>query len=225
MQASPHNARLPLFPLPNVVLFPETRVPLHIFEPRYRQMIADALQAERCVGMIALPPEHLPDLAGNPGLFEIGCAGVISDLERLPDGHFNLVLDATRRFRVLRESPRHESRLYRMADVEWLDERNPQEDAAALARARRTVVAHFCALVRTLGSTDAADLDAEMFEDVDDARLVNALCQLLELPTIEKQSLLEANTVRERATRLASVLEFHLAALTVCAAAGVPHRH
>lgn len=207
------------------MLFPETRVPLHIFEPRYRQMIDDALRGDRCVGMMALPPEQLHALSGDPELFTIGCAGVIGDLDRLADGHFNLVLEATHRFRIVSETPRDFDRLYRMADVEWLGEANPLDDAVALASARNCMISRFCALVRGLAPLPAAEINAGMFAGVGDAQLVNALCQLLELPTVEKQSLLEANTVRERATRLANVLEFHVAALTSCAATDAPNRH
>ena len=83
---------IPIFPLPNAVLFPNVFLPLHIFEPRYREMVADALQGDRIIGMVLLRPGWEPDYDGRPAIYPIGCAGVITNAERLPDGRFNIVL-------------------------------------------------------------------------------------------------------------------------------------
>lgn len=217
---------LPLFPLPNVVLFPATRVPLHVFEPRYRQMISRALEADRMIGMIAVRPEHLDGIAGDPELESIGCAGTISDVERLPDGRFNLVLVATRRFRVLRELARSDGRLYRLAEVAWLDEIAPHSGTdAPWSSLRRQVVDRFCGLVQRLAPRRASEITAESFDAIEDDALVNGLCQLLDVPTLEKQGLLEANGVRERASRLADVLDFHIAELECTRAEPSSTRH
>ena len=77
---------LPLFPLPNVVLFPDVCLPLHIFEPRYRQMLAHALHGDRLIGMVLLKPGDAADYDGQPPVYEIGCAGLITFAERLDDG-------------------------------------------------------------------------------------------------------------------------------------------
>src|SRR5512147_373282 len=111
---------LPLFPLSNVVLFPRVRAPLHIFEPRYRQMTEHALAGERRIGMVVVPPEHLERIAGDPPVYAIGCAGVISASQRLPDGRFHIMLDGTWRFRIQEELPHAPGRLYRLARVERL---------------------------------------------------------------------------------------------------------
>jgi Lon protease-like protein len=84
---------IPLFPLGNVVLFPGVPVPLHIFEPRYRKLVSDALAGPRVVGMVLLRPGWESDYEGRPPVFEAGCAGVIDQCEELPDGHYNIVLD------------------------------------------------------------------------------------------------------------------------------------
>src|SRR5262245_6454674 len=110
---------LPIFPLPNVVLFPNFFLPLHIFEPRYREMIADALSADRLIGMVLLRPGWEHDYEGRPAVYPIGCSGVITHAERLQDGRYNIVLRGLERFRILDED--HE-RSYRRALVEALAE-------------------------------------------------------------------------------------------------------
>src|SRR3982751_6544809 len=111
---------LPLFPLPNVVLFPNVFLPLHVFEPRYREMVADALASDRMIGMVLLRPGWDRDYEGRPPIFPIGCSGVMTHVERLNDGRYNIVLRGLERFRIVEED--HE-RIYRRASVESLHER------------------------------------------------------------------------------------------------------
>ena len=94
---------LPLFPLPNVVLFPNVFLPLHIFEPRYREMVADAIAGDRLIGMVLLRPGWEHDYEGRPPVFPIGCSGVITHVERLADGRYNIILRGLERFRILEE--------------------------------------------------------------------------------------------------------------------------
>src|SRR2546426_2231703 len=89
---------LPLFPLPNVVLFPNVFLPLHIFEPRYRDMVALALATDRLIGMVLLRPGWEGNYEGRPPVFPIGCSGVITHVERLDDGRYHLVLRGVDRF-------------------------------------------------------------------------------------------------------------------------------
>ena len=79
-------ATIPLFPLPNVVLFPNVFLPLHIFEPRYRQMVHQALAADRMIGMVLLKPGYEGQYEQTPPIYDVGCAGTITHVERLPDG-------------------------------------------------------------------------------------------------------------------------------------------
>src|SRR5947207_5190808 len=106
---------LPLFPLPNVVLFPNVFLPLHIFEPRYREMVADALASDRLIGMVLLKPGWERDYEGRPPVYPIGCSGVMTHAEPLPDGRYNIVLRGVERFRIVAED--HELS-YRRAAVE-----------------------------------------------------------------------------------------------------------
>jgi Lon protease-like protein len=195
------------------VLFPGTRAPLHVFEPRYRQMMADVLEGNRIVGMATVRPEHWGAMEGNPPLFLVGCAGFVSDFERLADGRYDLVLQATQRFRLLREHPPSGSRLYRRAEVEWLSEAAPA-DPAALALLRAEVVRSLQDLVRrSPGDAAVPELPVTRLAELDDAAFTNSLCVVLGMAAAEKQGLLEAPGVAERLAQLDAVLRFHMALL------------
>src|SRR5258705_2438166 len=105
---------IPIFPLPNVVLFPNVFLPLHIFEPRYRQMVDVALNGDRIIGMVLLRPGWERDYEGRPPVYPIGCAGVITHPERLHDGRFNIVLRGMEKFRIAAEETEE---IYRLANV------------------------------------------------------------------------------------------------------------
>src|ERR1051325_3464260 len=94
---------LPIFPLPNVVLFPNVFLPLHVFEPRYREMVAHALVADRMIGMALLRPGWERQYEGRPPVFDVGCSGVMTHCERLTDGRYNIVLRGVERFRIVEE--------------------------------------------------------------------------------------------------------------------------
>src|SRR5262245_7550066 len=142
----PDPVRVALFPLSSVVLFPRVRTPLHIFEPRYRQMAEHALAGERWIGMVTVPPEHVRGLAGDPPVYPIGCAGLISQAQRLPDGRFHIMLDGAFRFRILEEVPRSGERLYRVARVERLADTYDDADRERVRALRGRVLE----LVRSL---------------------------------------------------------------------------
>ena len=111
---------LPIFPLPTVVLFPNVFLPLHIFEPRYRQMTADALAGDRLIGMVLLRPGHAADYEGRPPVYGVGCTGLITHAEKLDDGRFNLVLRGLDKFTILGEEDPAVGQLYRHAIEQWL---------------------------------------------------------------------------------------------------------
>jgi uncharacterized protein len=220
-----HRKILPLFPLSNVVLFPGVRAPLHIFEPRYREMTASALAADRWIGMIAVHPDHLGEMDGNPPLFSIGCAGVITESEQLKDGRYNIVLLGTDRFRIRHELPDDGNRLHRVAEVELLEDPFAAAERPGVLALRARVVELFARLVRLTATARSSELTPELFDDVDPVMLANTLCQLLDLPSAEKQGLLECHGVRERLERLVSVLEFRSAELAFQNAEETPTRH
>ena len=115
---------IPLFPLPSTVFYPGTPLPLHIFEPRYRQMTADALEGERKIGMVLLKPDWEAAYFDRPEIFPMGCVGSIEKEIRHPDGKYNFTLVGLRRFRILREV---DGKLYRCAEIDLLEEQNEQE--------------------------------------------------------------------------------------------------
>ena len=205
---------LALFPLPNVVLFPRIHCPLHVFEPRYRQMTTAALSGARVIGMVTVRPEHAHEMAGDPPLFSIGCAGTIERAQRHDDGRYDIVLLGTRRFRIEHETPRSGERLYRIARVEWIEERfDESRDGIALQGLRADAIDLLVRLLRAVAPDAAHQLDPRRFSGIDDTTFVSALCQMLELPAAEKQGLLEADGPLARCERLVAMLEFRLAEL------------
>lgn len=204
---------LPIFPLTGVVLFPEVQAPLHIFEPRYRQMAEDALAGGQAIGMVVIPPEHAHESDGDPPLHPIGCAGTIRQAQKLPDGRFNLVLEGTHRFRILEEPPRPEQRLYRIARVARLEDPFPEADHKAAARLRKQIVDHVAELVRRADPERARKFSEQILEGVSDAAFVNSLCQALSFPVDEKLALLDAPDVLDRCTLLEGLLSFRVAGL------------
>src|SRR5688572_10373064 len=129
---------IPIFPLPNVVLFPNVFLPLHIFEPRYRAMVSDALGDDRIIGMVLLQPGYESDYEGRPPVFAVGCAGLMTHAEPLGDGRFNIVLRGLERFRIDGEE---EGKPYRIAQVKALPEPTPEEHRPELRRHRQRLEA------------------------------------------------------------------------------------
>lgn len=208
-----HEA-IPLFPLPGVVLFPRARVPLHVFEPRYRQMTAHALAGARRIGMVAVRPAHLGSLDGDPPVFAIGCAGLVEEAVRRDDGRYDIVLRGTERFRIVEEVPRAGNRLYRMARIEPLEDPfDEAREGIALQGLRADAIDLLSQLLRLAGASGESPrpLDPRRFSGIDDPSFVNVLCQLLDLALPEKQGLLETTGILARCEALVTLLRFHVA--------------
>jgi uncharacterized protein len=205
---------LPLFPLPNVVLFPNVFLPLHIFEPRYREMVADALASDRLIGMVLLRPGWDRDYEGRPPIYSIGCSGVLTHNERLPDGRYNLVLRGIERFRIVEED---HALAYRRAVIEPLREQ-------PLDAADRTVILNQRAkLEAMLGPSQSSAGDPRMPASMSDEDLINALAQYLDLEPLEKQALLEKASLRSRAESLVELLEMKIMMARTPGRSGVAH--
>jgi hypothetical protein len=187
---------LPLFPLPNVVLFPNVFLPLHIFEPRYREMVADALASDRLIGMVLLKPGWERDYEGRPAVYPIGCSGVMTHAERLADGRYNIVLRGVERFRILEED---HSRSYRRAIVEPVADGVLTSDDRAIVRTQRAKLETFL--------EGRAEADRKIPGSMGDEDLINALAQYLDFEALEKQALLEQKNLRARAESLVELLE------------------
>ena len=190
---------IPLFPLPNVVLFPNVFLPLHIFEARYRDMVTDALAADRIIGMVLLRPGWENDYEGRPAIYPVGCAGLITHAERLQDGRFNIVLQGMEKFKVLDED---DSRAYRLARVDSVNEQAANgDDKDEMRLARRRLEALLVPQPKGRGS------DTKVPASMADEDLVNALAQYLELEPVEKQALLERDSLLARCRSLIELLE------------------
>lgn len=210
----PREESLPLFPLPSVVLFPHARVPLHVFEPRYRQMTARALAGARRIGMVAARPEHAAAMAGDPPVFAIGCAGVIDEAVRREDGRYDIVLRGTERFRIVEESPPNGQRLFRVARVELLEDPfDEAREGIPLQGLRADAIDLLSSLLRLAAPEGARPLDPRRFSGIDDVTFVNLLCQLLKLAPAEKQGLLETSGILARCEALVALLQFRVAEL------------
>jgi Lon protease-like protein len=189
---------LPIFPLPNVVLFPNVFLPLHIFEPRYRAMVADALAGERMIGMVLLRPGWESDYEGRPDVYQVGCAGLITFSEQHPDGRYNIVLRGFEKFRILGEE---DGRSYRVARIQPLMEEPTEGDRAILRAERHRLEALL------VPQPEGRGADRKVPPSMTDEDLVNALAQYLDLEPLEKQALLEREGLVARCRSLIDLLE------------------
>lgn len=183
---------LPLFPLPGVALFPDLPLPLHIFEPRYQAMLRDALRGPGFIGIVQIRPQQ----EGFPSpIFSIGCAGRIEGVAEIAGGRSNIVLRGVSRFRIDEELP--EGRSYRVARVSPLIERVLDEAALTDSLAR---------ILHEIGQIDEGMSLLARTEEAPKMLVVNMLAQLLPLGDLERQLLIEAPSVDERARLLAEIL-------------------
>ena len=196
----PIPSRIPVFPLPNIVLFPKTYLPLHIFEPRYRTMVSDAAISGQCIGMALLKDGWETDYYGHPPVFSMGCVGRLASVQTLADGRSNILLQGVERFAIERE---------------WYDKAYREATIAVPVRGTETSldpVVHrrlFTMLESYLQSRDDVPTWQELFRDgVSDEIVVNTLSTYLECTPLEKQFLLEADSLHQQARRLSDLIEF-----------------
>ena len=192
---------IPIFPLPNAVLFPNVFLPLHIFEPRYREMVADALDGDRMIGMVLLRPGWEANYEGTPPVFPIGCAGLITHHERLPDGRYNIILRGLQKFRIRGED---EGRSYRVARIETIHEPSGPFEEDDIRAARRKLESILVPQPSGRGH-DPMVPPSMSHED-----LINALAQYMELEPLEKQALLERDGLLARCRSLIELLEIKM---------------
>ena len=189
---------LPLFPLPSVVVFPRTRVPLHIFEPRYRKMVSDALSGQERIGMCLLRPGWESNYHGSPPVHEYGTMGKIEDVVALEDGRYNLILTGIVRYRIIEHVSEHP---YRVARVVAAPEEQPSPMDAW---------AHREWLVELSNRYMEVLPDQEPVPELASANLeslTNALVMALQLTPQDRQFLLELGAIVERAGKIAETLE------------------
>jgi len=189
-------SEIPIFPLPEVVLFPEASRPLLIFEPRYREMVADALKGDKIIGMVRLRPGYEKDYEGRPPIDGIGCAGVIADYEQYPDGRYAILLRGLTTFRIVSEDQR---KPYRLARVEAIPDALKDEERTALSTLRERITQRLYSVLPLGVEPPDASLD--------DTPFINIVAQALTMPEETRQRLLEQNSVLARARLLAEQLD------------------
>jgi Lon protease-like protein len=187
--------RLPIFPLPGVVFLPETTLPLHIFEPRYRQMLADALGSDELIGIQLLKPGREMDEEGRPAVFAVGCAGQIVEHEALEDGRSNILLRGVFRYRIAAEPAA--DRPYRVADVVPMA-LGPLEEAPAGALSRRDLRRLLARSVERLALAVGRPQAKGLGPDLSDEGLVNEALSRLGLDAEDGYKLLTMDRLEER---------------------------
>jgi uncharacterized protein len=189
---------VPLFPLPNVVFFPKTFLPLHIFEPRYRAMVQDASEGERLIGMVLLKEGWERDYEGTPPVHRIGCAGKIIALESLPDGRYNLMLHGLCRFTIESEfnaKTYREAQVLRCREADW--KRVSNDVLNALLEAVRAIANRPTISQELSGLLSATD---------DPEQVVNLVSSELPFTEYERQFLLEADNLEQQTKRLVELI-------------------
>ncbi len=186
--------RLSIFPLAGAILFPGMHLPLHIFEPRYRALVSDAMARDRRIGMIQPRGE-----GDHPPLYDIGCVGRIMDIEMLDDGRSNIVLEGLSLFRVVREL--EVPTRFRQVEAELIE--TPADESLSLA-ARAALEMESKRFAEAQGYA----VDWNAVGRLDDASLVNGIAQIAPFDAAAKQALIETPVLAERAELIVQLLQF-----------------
>lgn len=189
------TTRLSVFPLPGALLFPGMHLPLHIFEERYKAMISDAMARDRRIGMVQ------PRGSGDPTpLFRVGCVGKIAQFEMLDDGRYNLVLEGTSLFRIVRELD--VPTLFRQVEAELLPIPDEPEILSLGARAALEMES------RRFADLQGYAVDWDAVARLDDESLVNGVAQIAPFDVAAKQALLESESLEARAELIVQLMQF-----------------
>ena len=192
------GTRLSIFPLPGALLFPGLHLPLHIFEPRYRALVSDAMARDRRIGMIQ--PRPVPVAGGErTPLFDLGCVGRIADVEAMEDGRYNVILEGVALFRVRREL--EVATAFRQVEAELL----PVAPDETLALAMRSSLEMES---RRFAEAHGYSVDWDAVGRLDDTSLVNGIAQIAPFDAAAKQALLEAGDIDARAELLIQLMQF-----------------
>jgi uncharacterized protein len=192
-----------LFPLPNLVLFPHVMQPLRVFEPRYRELLEEALAGDQLITMVTLKPGWEADYEGRPPLEPMGCLGRVTVHQRLDTGAVNILLSGLRRVRVLRElAP---IKLFREADVEVYEDHYPLEEASAAPELHRRLRDALFAILPDLPQAHE-HIEHLLSTDLPLGTLTDVIGYMLDIPIEDKEALLAEVNVYHRAELLLSYL-------------------
>ncbi len=201
---------IPIFPLPNVVFFPKTFLPLHVFEPRYRKMIEQSEEHNQLIGVVLLKEGWENNYFGTPEVHEIACVGKIEQCEKLTDGKYNIMLYGLSKIKIknfIQDEP------YRIAQVEYLSERkidpsemNEEEEAKAFIQ----LVKKYLTEVGVENSHEIISIQKYSLESI-----INQIAAILDFSTTEKQELLEFDSLESRYLQLKSLINAQLQAIRI----------
>jgi Lon protease-like protein len=192
-----------LFPLPNLVLFPQMVQPLHVFEPRYRTLFEEALATDRLMAMALLRPGWEPDYEGRPPIHAVACLGRVVTYRRLPDGRYNCLVAGMRRVAVVRELP--PAKVYREAEIELVADRHPAGDGNR-GQVRNRLMAVLKGLVKDVPQA-AEQVERLLASSLALGTLVDLVASTSSLDCAVKQQLLEELRVDRRAKLLLKHLD------------------
>jgi Lon protease-like protein len=201
MKPAHHPRIIPLFPLPNLVFFPKTYLPLHIFEPRYREMVRDAEKEGQIIGMVLLKEGWEERYYDSPEICSEGCAGKLMSLQPLEEGRFNIVLKGVFRFSV---KDQFFDKTYREALIEPY----PQDEIEGKLPPK--LKADLKLLLQKwidLSRNEESDFSF-LKKDPDDETLIQTLSYMLPFSTLEKQFLLESENLTQQSKRLMELIQF-----------------
>jgi len=196
---------IPLFPLPTTVFYPNTSLPLHIFEPRYRDMVEDALNGKGEIGMVLLKPGWESNYQGAPEIMNIGCIGKITRHSELPEGKYNILLSGLYRFRILNEI---KGKTYRQAEVELLKEINNKDLTSEASPIKERLIRIMRLYLKNLPDGTKIENELHMENCQNLAEFVDKLTNHFDLPVNKMQEFLEQHDVQKRANSLYSLIEF-----------------
>lgn len=189
---------LPVFPLTGVLLLPRAQLPLNIFEPRYLNMITDALGEGRMIGMIQ--PRDPNDEAEQPDIYPVGCAGRITQFEETEDGRFMINLRGIARFKITEELPVRDG--YRRVEADWSSYVGDLTEPANDIDRKRLFVS-----LKPYFEAREIEANWDAIHDTPSERLINSLAMICPFEPLEKQALLEAETLADRLSILTSLVE------------------
>jgi uncharacterized protein len=192
-----HELRIPIFPLPEVVFFPDTILPLHVFEPRYRQMVADCLAGDHWLGVVMLRPGWEKDYQGRPPVHDIAGGGEIIQAEMLADGRYNILLDGRTRVRILTEEP-PDGCLYRVARAERIENRGPAPSDRTFSERLQDLRTAHARLLLALGQSHPDVVGRLTVAGASPGAVIDRIVSAVVPDAEVRQRLLEAIDVSER---------------------------
>ena len=202
---SEKSITIPLFPLPTTVFYPKTSLPLHIFEPRYLNMVEDVLNGKGEVGMVLLKPGWESDYQGTPEIMTIGCVGKITRHSELPEGKYNILLSGLYRFRILNEI---KGKAYRQAEVALLKEINNKDLTSEASLIKEKLIRTMQLYLKNLPDGAKIEEALHMENSQNLAEFVDKITHHFDLPVNKMQEFLEQQDVEKRANSLYSLIEF-----------------